>query len=73
MRMKFKTKFTDNKIVKTTENTEENIQLLESKGYTLSPVSKRNGMNKVIRYSHKRMVYWFSSDRIPCRVEEIEK
>lgn len=47
----------------TLENTEENIEKLEDRGYTKSPVSKPNGMNKVIRYNIKRKYYWFSSNR----------
>ena len=46
----------------TMKNTEHNIKLLESKGYKLSPVSKRNGMNKQLRYDPMKRTYWFSNN-----------
>lgn len=48
---------------KTLENTPENIKMLENKGYKKSPISKPNGMYKVLRYNHLRGVYWLSSSR----------
>jgi hypothetical protein len=47
----------------TLENTIDNVQSLEDKGYKQSPVSKPNGMSKVLRYDVKRMVYWFTGTR----------
>jgi len=45
------------------DNTKENIEELENKGYVKSPVSKPYGTNKILRYDRKRGVYWFCSNR----------
>lgn len=55
--------------VRTLENTQDNIKLLESKGYTKSNVSKPNGFNKVIRYSPNRGVYWFTTSHVAMYIE----
>ena len=47
--------------VETLEYSEDNINELKSNGYIKSPVSKPMSLNKVIRYSIKRGVYWFSN------------
>jgi len=51
------------KPVETLEYSDENIKELEDLGYTKSAVSKPYSLNKVIRYSPTRGVYWFSSSR----------
>ena len=55
--------------VQTLENTVENIAMLEAKGVTKSPVSKRDGMNKVIRYSVLRGVYWFTEKWVAKKID----
>lgn len=47
-------------MTKTLENTKENINNLESMGYTKSSVSKPFNPISVLRYDTERMVYWFS-------------
>jgi hypothetical protein len=42
---------------------QENINELEAKGYRKSSISKPYSNGKVLRYSPKRGVYWFSSRR----------
>ena len=46
---------------KTLDYSQENINELEAKGFKKSNVCKPYSKGKVLRYSPKRMVYWFSS------------
>jgi len=46
--------------VQTLEYTPENIAMLEAKGIVKSSVSKPYSLNKAIRYSVRRGVYWFT-------------
>lgn len=55
--------------VKTLENTPDNIAEIERLGYVKSSVSKPNGLNKVLRYSVKRGVYWFTNKWVARKIE----
>ena len=50
------------------DNTPENITELEKLGYTKSPVSKPDGMNKALCYSVRRGVYWFTDKWVARRI-----
>jgi len=49
------------KPVETLKYSDKNIKELEELGYKKSSVSKPYSLNKVIRYSPKKGVYWFCS------------
>ena len=52
----------------TLDYSNENLENLENLGYKKSPVTKPYSQGKVIRYSPKRMVYWFTSKHVAEKI-----
>lgn len=55
--------------VKTFEYTPENLAYLKSRGFLKSATSKPYSLNKVIRASFKRGVYWFTDKWVAKKID----